>query len=187
LAGSPCKQRASRKPPAALLRRALAVAALTLPLSACSAPPRRPGLSLQEIEAAPVTAPMAPMHILIADPRPLRDLIRPLGRRIGLLEVRSESEWERLRAAAPHIGDCPDLRNGLLMGLVSELGEPLRRDVWPVSIGAVQVFSGAGLVTGAFQPGSYFPDGAMFVTAAIIPDLVAVVAVDLNGVRFFPE
>lgn len=184
LASLPCKgERFSTTRPGGLL----CAVVIALPLSACSAPPRRTAITLEQIETAPAMIPASPRRFLIADPTPLRRLIQPLGRRIGLLEIRTPAEWSLLQHAAPDVGDCPDLADGVFVGLVSEIGEPLDRNAWPLSIDSIQCAGGAALLSAAFHTGSYLPDGAMYVTAISATDVAAVVIVEINGVRLYPE
>lgn len=143
-------------------------------------------ITMDTLENAPPVATTAVQHAVIADPTALRELCTPLGPRLGLIQVRSVAEWTRLTRLAPHLGPPPDFRTGMLIGLASWAGTPLDGR-WPVHINKVRVHDGAGLVTGAFEGGSYLPDGTAVMETAHVQGLAAVLAVDLNGTTFYPR
>lgn len=171
------------------LARALGVPAGLVLLALCPACAHlsAPGtITMATLESAPPVQTTASRRIVVADPAALRDLCTPLGPRLGLLQVRSETEWRRVLRAAPDLGPAPDFRQGILIGLACWAGTPVDGH-WPVHINAVQVHDGAGLVTSAFQGGSYLPDGTAVLETAHVRGLAAVLAVDVNGTTFYPR
>ena len=153
---------------------------------ACTAPSKPRTITMAALESAPPVLSTDVRHVVVANPAALRDLCMPLGTRLGLLQIRSAAEWERVARVAPQIGSRPDLRNGTLIGLACWAGTPVDGR-WPVHIDAIRIHDGAGLVTAVFEGGTYLPDGTAVIETAHVPGLAIVLAVDLNGTTFYPQ
>ena len=178
-AGTLCKR------PAGPTRLLLQLAALTV-LSACSLPSDPKTITMTALESAPLAAISGTERITVSDPAALRQLCKPLGPRLGLLQVRSAGEWDRLVHVAPQLGPRPDSGPGMLVGLACWAGTPVDGR-WPVHIDAVRVCEGAGLLIAEFVGGSYLPDGTARLETAHVSDLAAVLVVDVNGTTFYIE
>ena len=113
----------------------------------------------------------------------MREMCVPLGPRLGLLQIRNHEEWERLASAVPAIGQPPDFRRGMLVGLVSWAGTPADGH-WPVHIDAVEAYRGAGVVEASFDGGSYFPDGVGLLETICADGVRRVLIVDVDGIVF---
>jgi len=182
--GKPAERRLL-SPRRALPAPAAAVLLLALTLSSCSAlSPRR--ITLQALEAAPVTRVKRFEPSVVTDPQSLAPLARRLTARVDLIHVRSAADWERLRAVAPRIGGAPDFSRGAVVGLAVHSGRPLEPG-WPLDIDALRVFDGCGLLSATFHGGSFLADGSTYLRLVQAPDLQGVVAVELNGARFYPD
>ena len=180
-----CKPPARRGPDNQPLRLLLTVVvALMLPACRSVSAPRT--ITLAALEQAPTATATTYEHVVVANPQPLRALCTPLGPRLGLVQIRSAQQWALLAQAAPHLRPCPDLRRGILVGLVCWAGTPVDGH-WPIRIDGVQVREGAGLVRADFRGGTYLPDGVTFLETAHVPGLAVVLAVDVNGATFYPE
>jgi hypothetical protein len=161
------------------------LAALIL-FSACAGREAPRIITLDELENAPQAAAVETRHLVVSDPSSLRDLCRPLGPRLGLLQVRTPDEWRRLAGIAPQIGPCPDFRAGILIGLACWAGTPVDGH-WPLRIDAVRLHDGAALVEADFRGGTYLPDTETCLEIAHVAGAVTVLAVDVNGTKFFPD
>lgn len=162
------------------------LASLAVLLAACNTAPKPKTITMAALESAP-SAPTAGIErLIVSDPLALQEMCTPLGRRLGLVQVRCRSDWIRLARAVPQIGPCPDLRHGMLVGLACWAGTPVDGH-WPLRIDAVRVHDGAGLVEADFHGGSYLPDGTTFLEIAHVAGMSAVLAVDINGTTFYPE
>jgi hypothetical protein len=140
---------------------------------------------LADLERAPRITPVAGQRVIVADPTALHELCTALGPRLGLLQVRRAADWDRLVRAAPELGPCPDLRAGIVVGLVCRAGTTLDGR-WPVRIEGVRLYGGAGLLEARFRGGTFLPDGTMLLETAYVPGLTAVLAADVNGTTFCP-
>jgi len=100
--------------------------------------------------------------------------------------VRSRSDWRRLCRATCDLGPAPDFRDGIIVGLVSRLGEPVDGR-WPLELTAVRVCGDVALLEGRIQPGTYLPDQTSYLETAFAPGISDVVAVDVNGDAFYPD
>lgn len=171
---------------------------LTLaPLFACSTLPGPRGISLVALEQAEAVEPARVERWRVADADLLAPVSTPLGPRMMLVELRSAADWRRFVDAlgvsptspAAHAAEsdlvAPDFSRGMVVGVVSRLGEPLADD-WPVSVDSVRSHDGAGFLAVRFAPGNYRPDGAAFAETAFVEGLAAVLAVEINGDRFYP-
>ena len=168
-------------------RRVLAVlcsGVLLIGLSACTTGPVRRTVSLQMLESAPASQPPAARRQVVCDLEALRPIYQPLGRRLGLIQVRDADEWEQLARAVPEIGPCPDLGRGIMVGLASATGTPLDGG-WPLCWEAIRMHDGAGLIEASFNPGDYFPDGTTYLESAYVENLGAVLVVAVNGVLYY--
>lgn len=174
--------------PARFYRGCLGVTALLLTstLLGCGTAPRARTITVSQLEAAPRVPQMQTARALATNPDALRALCTPLGARLGLLQIHSHAEWDSLRKVVPHLGSCPDLHLGMLVGLACWAGTPISAH-WPIRIEDVRVCDGAGIVTGEFSGGTYLPDGAAFIELAQVPGLATVLVVDVDGTRFYPD
>lgn len=164
----------------------LLAAATACLLSACHLGPREKTVRLADLEHAPPAVLARPQRVGISDPEALRELCSPLGPRLGLLQVRSVADWNRLARIAPALGRCPDLQCGIVIGLACWAGTPLDGR-WSIHIAAVRVHDGAGLIQAEFQGGTFQPDGTAILETAHVPGLAAVLAAEVNGTTFCPE
>lgn len=155
-------------------------------LCACTATTGSRTVTMATLEDAPTSPLERPEQRVVADPQVLRELCTPLGPRLGLLQVRCQADWRRLANAAGPIGACPDLREGIVLGLACWAGTPIDGQ-WPVHIQAVRVCEGGGLVQADFETGSYLPDGTARLETAHVKGLGTVLAVDVNGTMFYPK
>ena len=140
---------------------------------------------LQDLQAAPPRHPAQTQRFVVPDASALRPLYTPLGRRLGLIQVRDRSEWQQLQRAVPSLGPVPDFRRGMVVGLASPCGRPLN-NVWPFSWDAVRIHDGAGLIEAQFNAGSYLPDGTTYLETAQVEGLAAVLVVSVDGVNYYP-
>ncbi len=160
---------------------------LCLVLSASCAPGSTARtIRLEQLEAAGELPLRTLKRGLVRDPSALEPLLRPLGRRLSLLEVKTPAEWEVLSRAVPGLCKCPDLAHGAVIGLVARAGRPLDGQ-WPASMERIRVSQGAGLLTVRFEGGSFLPDGTSYVELAQVEGLEAVLVVDVGASRFFPR
>jgi hypothetical protein len=161
-----------------------ATVAAAVALTSC-AHPTRVVVSVQMLEETDASMPRWIERAIVRKPAAIASLLTPLCSRLALLVVRTPEQWRLLQAAAPEFGDCPDLDRGAFVGIVSRAGQPLDGR-WPVTLEAVRVCEGAGYVTANFESGTYLPDGTTYVEAAQVDGLLAILLVDVNGVRFYP-
>jgi hypothetical protein len=157
-----------------------------LALNACSnrAPIRT--VRLHTLEAAAPLHSQARARVIVSDAARLAGIYHPLGERLGLIQVRTAAQWARLAALAPGLGTCPDLKSGAVVGVASRVGLPLDGH-WPVHVQAVRGYEGAGYLVADFNGGSYLPDTTTYLETVYVPDLAAVLVVEVNGVRFYPK
>lgn len=155
-------------------------------LSACGTHDRQRVVSVHALEAATPVEPRLIRRAIISDTVQLNGLYYPLGRRLGLFQIRSAEEWETLRRCAPELGPCPDLDGGIVVGLASHAGLPLNGR-WPIHLQYVRVHDGAGFATAHFDGGSFLPDGTTYLETAQFDGLATVLMVEVNGTRFYPE
>jgi hypothetical protein len=157
-------------------------------LTACSACSLRSGpvVSARSLENAPQTRPKMIRRAIVSPAADLQACYRPLGPRLGLIQIRSASDWEKLRAAAPELGPCPDLSQGMVIGLLCHAGQPVNGR-WPIHLQAIRNYQGAGFATGEFEGGTYLPDDTTYIEIAQFTDLRGVLMVDIDGTRFYPE
>lgn len=179
-----CKHppRAGRRTLARVL--GLTLGATLLPSCQPAAAPRT--ITVAALESAPPARKTAQKKLVVPDAAALQRVCYPLGSRLGLLQVRSAKEWELVARAIPQIGPCPDLTRGALVGLACWTGTPVD-GAWPVSLAAVRVREGAGLLEGDFHPGTYLPDGTAYLETAYVPGLRSVLIVDVSGTTFYPD
>lgn len=142
-------------------------------------------VTLEALESGQL-APLRPAARLVADGRALRDLCTPIGPRLGLFQVHTPGQWERLAQAIPQLGRCPDLHKGSVIGLACWAGTPIDGR-FPLQIESVRVAAGGGLLSATFRGGSYLPDGTAWVETGYVEGLRAVLMVSVNGTAFFPE
>lgn len=155
-------------------------------LSSCSTQPRSQAVSIHTLENAATVQPGATRRAIVSHAPELGSFYYPLDSRLGLFQIRNAEQWNTLRRCAPELGRCPDLKRGIVIGLASRAGLPLN-GTWPIRLETTRVHDGAGLVTAQFNGGSFLPDGTTYVEAAQYDNLRAVLIVEVNGVRFYPE
>jgi hypothetical protein len=156
-------------------------------LSACGPRLRARPISVHALETAAAVEPSAVRRAIALDAGPPNEeFYHPLGGRLGLFQIRSAKEWEVLRRRAPELGPCPDLRRGIVVGLASHAGLPLN-GAWPIHLETVRVHNGAGFAIAHFQGGSFLPDGTTYLETAQFDGLTAVLMIEINGTRFYPE
>lgn len=161
-------------------------ALVVAPLSACSALPRSRVVSLHSLESAPPAAHLASSRWLVADPSALARVRTPIGTRLDLIVVRCERDRQALRRALGTDIPPMDFSQGILVGVASRAGLPLSGG-WPLHITALRIFDGAGLLSATFDSGTYLPCGAAMLEAAFVPGLSDVLALEINGERFYPQ
>ncbi len=155
-------------------------------LSACGARPHRQAISVRALETAAAVEPVTVRRAIVSDMREFDAFYHRLGGRLGLFQIRTAEQWEALRRHAPELGPAPDLSRGIVIGLASLAGLPLDGS-WPIHLKTVRVHDGAGLAIARFQGGSFLPDGTTYLEAAQFDGLAAVLIVEVNGTRFYPE
>ncbi|MFH1746720.1 MAG: hypothetical protein ABIG44_06710 [Planctomycetota bacterium] len=153
---------------------------------ACTWQTVRRTVTLSALEAAPQVYPTNHCRRIAIDPSALQPVARPLSERIALVQVHSPMEWDQLCQATGAVASCPDFSRGMIVGLISQTGTPLDGS-WPFEWGSVHVHEGAGLLRVHFTGGSYFPDGTTYVETAYVENLGALLVVDINGDRFYPN
>jgi hypothetical protein len=101
-----------------------------------------------------------------------------------LVVADSPGKWRRLREAleleeGPTTG-YPDFRNGVVVGLIADVGEPAAAD-WPVALDAVRRDGTHAWIRYRFSGGLYYPvrTGPYFI-AGFIPDIRDVRIVQIN-------
>ncbi len=163
----------------------LAAGVVLLVAAACRQSVRVRTVTLGDLENAPARPLNNTRHVVVREPDALRPLCKPLGPRLSLLQVADDHDWQALAQAAPDIGPRPDLTSGSLVGIVSWAGTPVDAD-WPVEMETIRQFGGGGLIEASFASGSYLPDGTAFLVSAYVPELKAVLVVDVDGTAFYP-
>lgn len=154
-------------------------------LSACALKPTVQTISVRTLEEAPALRPKMIRRAIISAENRLTFSSCPLGARLGLIQVWTPEQWEQLRAAAPEIGACPDLSDGMVVGLLSYAGLPVN-GTWPIRLQGMRVHRGAGFAIGEFEGGTYLPDGTTYLEIAQFSDLRNVLMVEIDGTRFYP-
>jgi len=105
---------------------------------------------------------------------------------MAVYQIRDPDDWAKLRSAAPHLPDCPDLANGIAIVIASGIGTPLHGQ-WPVTLESASAVDGAALVRVRFEGGNYLPDATTYIDVGYISGVTDVLVVEINGVRFFPD
>ena len=163
----------------------LILAGLTT-LTSCNTQPGPRAVTVQSLEIAPVEPPARIRRAVLSDWTELKPLYFPLGRRLGMFQIRNSRDWERLRAAAPVLGPPPDFNSGIVVALASHAGMPVD-GAWPIHLDSIRIHNGAGFACGSFSGGSYLPNGVTYVETAQYDGLACVVMVEIDGTRFYPE
>lgn len=143
-------------------------------------------VTVETLEAAPVAATSHRSRVVVPEAEQLRAMCMPLGPRMGLLQIRTKDQYRQLAQLCPHIGPCPDLHRGVVVGLACWAGMPLDGG-WPVHLDSVKIHCGGGLVKATFATGSYLPDGTAYLATAYVPGLHDVLVVAVNETSFYPE
>lgn len=175
----PCKLPIIR---AALLGGALAV----LALPGCGPAGAGRTFRVRELEDACPTAAQPLARLVASQPDALHRRAQALSPRLALLQVRSPAEWRRLQRLEPRVGPPPDFSRGIAVGLITRTGTPLAGD-WPIAIEAAQVCDGAGLLHGRFNGGTFLVDDTAYLDLVFVEGLAAVLIVDVDGSRYFPQ
>ncbi len=155
-------------------------------LCACGTYARPRVVSVHALEGAPSVYPSFTRRAIVSDAARLHQLYYPLGQRLGLFQIRTAEQWEALRREAPELGPAPDFDDGIVVGLASHAGLPLD-GTWPIHLQSVRIHNGAGFATGSFGGGSFLPDGTTYLETAQFDGLAAVLIVEVNGTRFYPD
>ena len=154
-------------------------------LSACGVRPGVQTITVQALEDAPTARPRFVRRAIVSPAAEWQSCYYALGPRLGLVQIRSEHDWENLRTAAPEIGPCPDFNQGIVVGLVSHAGLPVNGR-WPIHLDTIRICRGAGFATGEFEGGTYLPDGTTYLEVAQFSELRSVLMVEIDGTRFYP-
>ena len=155
-------------------------------LTSCSTARPTRQVRARDLETATTVEPRIARRAVVSDLTPIQDLYHPLGQRLGLIQIRNERQWRRLARVAPGLGPAPDFSHGMVVGITSNAGLPLDGS-WPVTLDDVRVLDGAGLLAADFAGGSFLADTSTYLETAYIEGLAAVLIVDVNGVRFYPQ
>ncbi len=166
-------------------RRCFAGLALTLSALGCGPAPRTHEVSLRALRQAPPARLDRHARAWGRDADALRGICQPLGKRCGLLQIRTAADYARVANSLALPPERPDFNQGTLVALVSWAGTPCSGHK-PVGIESLQMVDGGGLLHADFEGGTYHPDGAVFAETAFVPGLIAVLVVDLGGSTFFP-
>ncbi len=175
-----------RKQPWEAGRRALiglAAGISLLGLAGCGKLIADKSLTLSDLKASPTVSMQRLGRSLVVNPEAIRKLCVPLGPRLALLEVRTAGQWHQLQHAACELGPQPNLKDGMVVGLVCWAGTPVDGG-WPIRVNAVHIYGTAGLVEADFQGGNYLPDGVGYLEAVYVPGLRSVLVVAVNGTDF---
>ena len=155
-------------------------------LSACGTHPRGRAISVCSLETASTSPPIATQRTLVSDTADLEHLYYPLGRRLGLFQIKTTDEWEALCRHAPELGPSPDFSRGIVVGMASRVGMPLD-GTWPIHLQSMRIHEHAGFAIARFEGGSFLPDGTTYLETAQFDGLAVVLMVEVNGLRFYPE
>ncbi len=128
----------------------------------------------------------SPRRLTVTDSEAVWTLCTPLGSRLGLLQVRDAEAWERVGAAVPALGERPDMRRGIVIGLMYRAGTPANGR-WPARIEGVRSCDGAGIVEASFAGGSYLPDGTGLLEVVYVSGVDRILAVEVDGVIFLAD
>ncbi len=187
----PRPDRSKPRPPAAIRRWLRAsgwqwAALLLICVSSCEGPRPAPIVTLSELRRGaplPLTRRDA---LVIADVQALGTAYRPLGPRLGVIEIRDDATWEALqRGQARPLANRtpPDFDAGFVVGLVSTVGTPMGSD-WPIRLDTVREANGGLLLQGAFTSGTYLPDGVTYADIAYVRGGRTVLAADVSGLNY---
>ncbi len=165
----------------------MAASCASLVALSCAAPqPAVQRVSLASLEAAQPRYGGDRIRAVISDVSRLGELYHALTDRVGMVEVRDRVQWERLHSVAPRLGPPPDFDRGILVGVVSRVGQRVDGR-WPIRLESVRLNHQAGLLSSSFESGAYLPDGVAFMEAAFVEGLSAVLVVEVDGMRFFAD
>lgn len=158
--------------------------ALCAALTSCTSSVAVTRVSLDALESAPVHRPRQRARTMVADVDKLADLYHPLNSQIGIVQVRSLKDWQRLSRVAPQPAPPPDFSRGMIVGVLCRAGTPIQGG-WPAVIESVRVFDTAGLLISRFQSGCYLPDATAYLESVYVEGLSTVLVVDVNDLRFY--
>lgn len=164
------------------LCRTAAIVVAPLLFTSCAAERAAPRATVAPVPSAGGSS--GTQRVFVSDPDALQSLTAPLNARAALLEVRNLKEWRMLERATTKLGPPPDFHRGIVLGIVADLGTPLRAE-WPISIDAVRPLGLDAMLCTSLRADSYLPDGAMFVEFVHIPGLRGRVrVVELDNERY---
>lgn len=160
------------------------VCAVSAALTSCISSVAVTRVSLDALESAPMHRPRQRARTIVADVEKLEDLYHPLNSHVGIVQVRSLKDWQRLNRVAPQHAPPPDFSRGMIIGVLSRAGTPIDGG-WPAVIESVRVFDTAGLLISHFQSGCYLPDATAYLESAYVEGLSTVLVVDVDDLRFY--
>jgi hypothetical protein len=155
----------------------------------CAAPPQArstpiPTWELAEAQPTPMIT-LARLRVPLEHQIP-KSFIQPLCPEYALVIIESDAEWKRLRERIDLIDAMPevDLRRGMIVGLMADVGEA-SEPVWPISFEEARVQDGLGWLTALFHRGIYYPvKTAPYLEIAYVPRMRRVRRVDINNRSF---
>lgn len=165
----------------------LRTAALSMALLvfACSAPPRVVTIHLADLEAGRDAEWTCIGRFVVGDRETLETISRPICDNLRLVQVRSDADWRRLVEAIPALGNRKwDGRP--VFGVCSEFGTPLN-GVWPLMVTGLRRHDGAGWLSTELAVGTFLPDRMLLAELVACEGVSAVLVVEVNGVRYYPE
>lgn len=137
-------------------------------------------------EARPArTVPLARVRVPL-DHRFSENLIQPLCTEYSLLLIETAKDWEQLQSdiEVPDLPPEADLRMGMIVGLLAEVGEASDAG-WPVTLQEARVRNGAGWLIAQFRRGLYYPvKTAAYLELIYVPRMQRVRRVDINNRSF---
>ena len=131
-------------------------------------------MSLGCAAAPPSTVTVVPIwELASADPTPAKPLGRArvaydrplpafltqqLSNDFTLVSINRPQDWEDVcRRLSLTPASPPDFRNGMVAGIIANVGEPARASCWPVEIKTTRLRGGLASLEADFAPGVYYP------------------------------
>lgn len=155
-------------------------------LLSCDAPRHDRAISLSALERAPSATINENHRFVIEDSDALRGLYRPIGKRAGFIEIRTQAQWDQFRRACPSCPSTVDWHRCTILALATWVGEPMDGR-FPLKLAGIRTVDGAAMVSYTIAGGNYRPDGATYVDIAYADGVDSVVLVEVNGVRFYTQ